>query len=239
MRDKLAAIPGHFTHTEFFSGSVAYGDVRGSITAPKSLPLKIENHDVAVERQETRDAVTYSWRYSAPAAQTVDRPSVSPLDRLPRILVSSLENHDELGRTYAALIAPKETVTPRIRALADQVTAGIADRRQQAEKIYEWVGKNIRYVAVDIGNGGIIPHDADVTLANGYGANLRLQNFADAIRDYDAALSVNRDLAASLFGRGVAKIRAGNAEQGNADITEALKQDPEVAANMAKYGLIP
>ena len=167
--DKLATIPGHFTHTEFFSRAVTYGEVRGSITAPKSLPLKIENHDVAVERQETGDTVTYSWRYSAPAAQTADRPSVSPLDRFPRILVSSLEDHDELGRTYAALIAPKETVTPRIQALADQVTAGLTDRRQQAQKIYEWVSKNIRYVAVDIGNGGIIPHDADATLANGYG----------------------------------------------------------------------
>ena len=168
-REKLPTIPGHFTHTEFFSPSATYNEVRGSITAPKSLPLKVENHDVSVEKQEAAETVTYRWRYSANATDSVDVPNVSPLDRWPRILVSSLANHGELGSTYGALLSPKEIVTPRIQALADQVTAGITDRRQQAQKIYEWVSKNIRYVAVDIGNGGIIPHDADVTLANGYG----------------------------------------------------------------------
>ena len=168
-RDKIAAIPGHFTYTEFYSPSAAYNDARGSITAPKSLPLKIENHDVQVEKQETADTVTYRWRYSAPANDMVDYPEVSPLDSLPRVLVTSLASHEELGRTYASLLAPKEAITPRIQALADQVTAGVADRREQAQKIYDWVSKNIRYVAVDIGNGGIIPHEADVTLANGYG----------------------------------------------------------------------
>jgi transglutaminase-like putative cysteine protease len=33
----------------------------------------------------------------------------------------------------------------------------------------QWVSKNIRYVAIDIGNSGIVPHDADSVLANAYG----------------------------------------------------------------------
>jgi hypothetical protein len=132
-RDKIAVIPGHFTYTEFYSPAVTYNEARGSITAPKSLPLKIENHDVQVEKQETADAVTYRWRYSAPADNMVDYPQVSPLDSLPRVLVSSIATYDELGRTYASLLAPKEVVTPKIQALADQLTAGVTDRREQAQ----------------------------------------------------------------------------------------------------------
>ena len=169
LRTNRPAFPGHFTHMEAFPRAVAYNEVRGTLTAPKSLPIRVENHDVEVRTEESGTATTYRWRYSAPGSQTVQVPSVSPLAQTPRVLFSSIGGQEELGRMYASLIAPNEAITPKVQALANQLTAGVSDRRLQAQTIYEWVSKNIRYVAVDIGNGGIIPHKADETLANGYG----------------------------------------------------------------------
>ena len=60
-------------------------------------------------------------------------------------------------------------MTPRIQALADEVTAGTADRREQAQRLYEWVGQHVRWVAINLGNGSFVPHAADAVLANGYG----------------------------------------------------------------------
>jgi hypothetical protein len=60
-------------------------------------------------------------------------------------------------------------VTPRIQALADEITAGTSDRREQANRIYDWVSRHIRYVAVFLGNGGYEPHEAIKILENGYG----------------------------------------------------------------------
>jgi len=67
------------------------------------------------------------------------------------------------------MAAGKAAVTPRIQALADEITAGISDRRDQAHRIYDWVSKHIRYVAVFLGNGGYEPHEAIKILENGYG----------------------------------------------------------------------
>lgn len=67
------------------------------------------------------------------------------------------------------MITPKFVVTPKVRALADQITAGVVDRREQAKKIYEWVSAHIRYVGIEIGIGGLVPHDADVVISNSYG----------------------------------------------------------------------
>jgi hypothetical protein len=53
--------------------------------------------------------------------------------------------------------------------LADEITAGTSDRREQAHRIYDWVSKHIRYVAVFLGNGGYEPHEAIKILENGYG----------------------------------------------------------------------
>src|SRR6266446_1728005 len=170
LRATKARIPGQFTYFDIFPLGAAYKDVRETIVAPKSFPLQTETHDVTFEKQETGDNVTYRWRYSAPNPRfDVELPPVSPLDQLPRIFVSSFKDYEELGRVYGAIVAPKETVTNPIRTLANRLTAGITDRRQQAEALYNWVSRNIRYVAIDIGNGGIVPHDADSVLANAYG----------------------------------------------------------------------
>jgi hypothetical protein len=63
----------------------------------------------------------------------------------------------------------KRVVTPNVQALADQLTQGAADRREQARKLYEWVSGHIRYVAIELGQGSLVPHDVDAILANGYG----------------------------------------------------------------------
>ncbi|MEX0632225.1 transglutaminase family protein [Serratia ureilytica] len=60
-------------------------------------------------------------------------------------------------------------MTPGIQALADNITAGISDRREQAEALYRWVAQNIRYVAVYLGNGGLEPNSAQSILDNHYG----------------------------------------------------------------------
>ena len=92
-----------------------------------------------------------------------------PIDRVPGVFISSLANWDALGHAWAALVVDKAAVTPAIQSLADRLTAETTDRREQAKRLYDWVGTNIRWVAIYICNGTLIPHTADEVLANGYG----------------------------------------------------------------------
>ncbi len=167
---KKQLFPGHFFFTDIFPTQVAFNEVVDTIVVPKSFPLNIETHDVEFDRQEKGDKITYRWHYAAPVpVQDDDVPQVSALQRMPRLIASSMKNYEELGRAYSALAMPKASITPKIQALADQLTAGIGDRRQQAQKIYEWVSKNIRYVAVELGTSAIVPHEADSVLGLAYG----------------------------------------------------------------------
>lgn len=168
-RATKAFIPNQFTYGEFFPTAMAYEDARISLSAPKSFPLQIDTHDLEFAKSEAGDKAVYTWHRRAPAPSLDDPPRVSPLDSQPRFFVSSFKNYDEFGHAFAALFAAKEIVTPKIQELADRLTSGIADRQRQAQAVYDWVSRNIRYVAIDIGNGGIIPHDADSVLANAYG----------------------------------------------------------------------
>ena len=94
---------------------------------------------------------------------------LSELDRGLRFFTSSSRSYDALANAYGALAMPKTAVTPKIQAKADDITAGVSDRREQARLLYNWVSTHVRYVAVLFGDGGLVPHDADSTLTNAFG----------------------------------------------------------------------
>ncbi len=69
--------------------------------------------------------------------------------------------------------------------------------------------------------------------------NLKLGFYKRAIADYTAALSQFRGLrrASSLYGRGIAKRRSGNAAGAKADIDIAKVYNPDIADEFVKYGV--
>ena len=168
-RAKESQFPGQFFHAEVFPRAIAWNEVRFSISVPKSLPLSVETHDLTMEKRAEGDRVVYRWHYSAPTPKINDVAAVSPIDREPRFFASTFKSYDDLGRAYAESAAPKSAVTPKIKALAEQITAGVTDRRAETQKIYEWVSHHIRYVGIELGRGRVVPHDADTVLANAYG----------------------------------------------------------------------
>lgn len=158
-----------FVYGQVFVRTWAYDNVRETITAPKTIPLYVESHDVEAGQQDDGANVTYSWHYSAPKPIAELPVTLSPLEHEPRFFASSFKDYAQVGRAYAALAEPKRVVTPKIRALADEITAGASDQKAQAQKLYEWVSAHIRYVAIELGTGSYVPHDVDSIVANGYG----------------------------------------------------------------------
>ncbi|HET7083301.1 MAG TPA: tetratricopeptide repeat protein [Rhizomicrobium sp.] len=169
IKTKRPNFENQFFYGDVFPRTGAYEDVRETVTAPKTFPLYVESHDVDFRQRDDGANVTYSWHYSAPKPIAEEPVTLSPLDHTPRFFASSFKDYAQLGRAYAALTEPRRVVTPKIRALADEVTAGTSDQKAQAQKLYEWVISHIRYVAIELGTGSFVPHDVDAIIANGYG----------------------------------------------------------------------
>jgi predicted aspartyl protease/Tfp pilus assembly protein PilF len=66
---------------------------------------------------------------------------------------------------------------------------------------------------------------------------LRLGRYADSIKDYEQAVAHLPRSAWSRYGLGLAKIRSGQADAGNADLVAARAIDPGIEARAGKYGL--
>jgi tetratricopeptide (TPR) repeat protein len=82
----------------------------------------------------------------------------------------------------------------------------------------------------------LMPNDLHTLDSRGF-AYLRLGEFDNAIKDYDAVLKFNPRQAASLYGRGLAKRNKGDGTGGEADIAAAKAIRAGIAEEFARFGV--
>jgi transglutaminase-like putative cysteine protease len=169
LRDKKTYLPGQYTYTIVPNPVFEVDDARYSISVPKTLVLHADSKDmnqtVTTEGTET----VYRWSYTNSAPQARPATLVQRPEAQTHFSVSTLANYDDFAHAYAAAVKDKIAVTPAIQNEADLLTIGIRDPREQARALYDWVSQHVRYVGIELGAGGLIPHDADWTLSNQFG----------------------------------------------------------------------
>lgn len=137
---------------------------------PADMPLFSEADGFAAQPPQTADGRTlYRWDYTPSPNPRIEAGTVDYWDYGRHLLVSTMKDYAALGEAYDRTAAPAAAITPAIKARAQEITAGIAGERERAIAINDWVRKNIRYVGIYLGNGGVVPHSADSVLANRYG----------------------------------------------------------------------
>src|SRR5262249_17266033 len=168
---KSGVFPGHYFHHLVFPRQLPFADSTLQIVAPKELTLNVAALGAGVEDRVVDEGgvVRHVVSYHG-SARAADEPgATSPLDRDARVFISTFKDYEELGRAYWAEASKHATVTPEIQALAEQITAGIADKHAQAAAIDRWIKGNVRYVAIYLGSGRVVPNDASAVLKNKYG----------------------------------------------------------------------
>jgi transglutaminase-like putative cysteine protease len=168
---KEAMFPGNFSVTEVFSRFEAYDNVEVTISAPAGLAVHVYQRGVAggTPMLGKNGQRLWRWTYRNQEVAIPETGSVSPLDNGPLIVASTFKDWAPVAAAYDIRARPKAIVTPAIRRLSDQLTIGAQDPRAQAKAIYDWVAVNIQYAGDEAGVGSVVPHAADVVLANRMG----------------------------------------------------------------------
>lgn len=160
--------PG-FSWTIAIGQSVRSDHAEYAFDYPTSVRLATENHGIAarVEISEGRIRQVFTWRNDK--AVPLEGGSTSTLDWAKRVSISTLGSYAEIGDHYGRLHDRSAQVTPEVAALAAEIVGTTTDRTVQARLLYEWVAKNIRYVAVMIGSGSLTATPAPETISHRYG----------------------------------------------------------------------
>jgi hypothetical protein len=161
-----------FTTGFSFSPNHEYGHFELNLIHPAKMFIQAESNGVEGGRilDGPNKEVRYRYTYQNKNKVHPKLPlAVSYQDSSPSIRLSSYQSHIEFARIYEEKTKAMSAVTPTVQKLADQITLGITDPKEQARALYNWVSREIRYVAIYLKDGGFIPHYADSIIRNRYG----------------------------------------------------------------------
>lgn len=173
-------VPDAWSDYQVFEHTSPLERMTYQVIAPKSHPLKkialkaevagtIRHHK---QESEQDDTIIYTWEVSdvprmfeepnMPAAYTV----------VQRLLVSTMEEWEDLSKWYWELCRPRlEATTPDMAAKARELIAGTTNTMDKIEAIFNFVSQDIRYMGITTEDEapGYEPHDVDITFDNRYG----------------------------------------------------------------------
>lgn len=160
----------HFDTVELFHAIFDWKSIEINLSAPASYPLFVEAVDLEGGKlADENGRARWQWRKQSFPALELEPIMFGIIDASPRLAITSFKDYQTLGAAYWAEAAKKSAPTPEIQKLADEITRGISEPKEQAAAIYDWTNRNIRYLSIVLGRGGWIPHDAAQILANRYG----------------------------------------------------------------------
>lgn len=164
-------LPGMFSVVTVFNPFFDTQDGAVTLRAPEKLQLHLSSRSVkgGEVKSSVRGQREWHWTFKDTKAILPEPGSVILEAFSPYVAASTLETWPQLAETYMAGAKPAAKVTPAVQKLADEITSGISDKRLQAEALYRWVSSQIRYVAIAMGTGGYVPHQADEVIAARYG----------------------------------------------------------------------
>lgn len=164
--------PGHFSIDERFSRMAAYDDVRIRFEIPAATWTQHAVTDMKQAtdtRQDGRRVLEWTWSNPAPEQSKRRNWTSWDPDKEPGYAISTFRDYAQIAEAYGARARPKAVASDRVRKLAEELTRGTSNPRQQAQALYEWVATNINFAGNCVGVGAVVPRDQSFVLDNKMG----------------------------------------------------------------------
>jgi hypothetical protein len=97
------------------------------------------------------------------------RMDIKYFPRDPNLRAKSSGSWKDIGVWYAGLTNASRVPSPELQRKVTELTAGISDPFQQMQALASYVQQQIRYVAIEVGIGGLQPHPAAEVFKHQYG----------------------------------------------------------------------
>jgi transglutaminase-like putative cysteine protease len=208
---------------------------------PADKPLYADARGYIAEAPVTQNGRTrYAFDYRREDYPRIESGSVGYAQYGDRLMVSTFADYASFAASYREPARDPSTSDPTVRALAFSLTQNDSDPRAKARTLYDWVRRNIRYVAMFIGQSPAVPHRVTDVLANRYG------DCKDHVALYGALLdAVGIRNEAALIGLGAVYTLPAVPGYGAAAINHVITWLPDLntyadsTASSVEFGYLP
>ncbi len=102
-------------------------------------------------------------------ALRVEPSSPGMTELVPYLHVSTYRTWEDVGRWYWGLIRDQLYADESLRRTVRELMDGATDTREKVRRIYDWVIRNTRYVALEFGIHGFLPYRVPDIVTRGFG----------------------------------------------------------------------
>jgi transglutaminase-like putative cysteine protease len=162
-------LPGQYSESIVVPPDTVQRSIDVTLHSPVDMAISHDERQLAYEEGKTGDEITRHWSGTIAPAPTDEKDIVDLPSIRPGLRFSTIPSFQAIAQAYYAGAHAKLVPTPEIARLAEQITAGKSDTPAQARAIFDWVSRNIRYVAVYFGKGRLVPNDTHTILSRGFG----------------------------------------------------------------------
>lgn len=179
----------HLLTPFFFADNAPTLRAEFSVTVPHQVQISYkllgEDADSLVQFTQREDAgmTTYTWRMNNVAKLEGEEASPNASYYAPHLVVminkaTALDGaqetvlNDETGlyKWYSSLVKNVNATTdPTLQNTVNEVVRGANTDTEKSKRIFEWVQKNIKYIAFEDGLGGFVPREAKDIMLKKYG----------------------------------------------------------------------
>ena len=142
------------------------------VRMPKDLKLKWKLYNCQIDPVITTDEIgrqTYIW-ISKDNPAVVPEIAMPPFEEvIPYLMFSTVDSWDEVYKWYKELAEPQEIADQNIKRKTAELIAGKGTDEEKAKAIFEFVASEIRYVAIELGQGAYQPYPATDVFKYKYG----------------------------------------------------------------------
>jgi transglutaminase-like putative cysteine protease len=160
--------PGHFVWQRHAAATGVPGQWVVRLSHEPGLPLRVHRLGLAGGElvADARGWRRHEYRLAgAEPARGQDQRRAPPADAQAAVLaLSTFASWAELAHRYRDFAAPMATVTPAIRAHAQELTRGARSTPERVRRLHDWVRRHVRYVALTSERGGWSPFPAEQVL---------------------------------------------------------------------------
>src|ERR1700742_1297019 len=174
IQTSLAA--GEFWYEYRFPKYAAVAKARLDVDVPKSRELKLKSPKRKYTTAESGDRRIYSWVVEniSPDRKDKDKDDAEDAfddsdDESPDVQLTTFKDWQQVSQWYARLQGERVVVDDAIQKKAAELTKGATTQREKAQRLYDYVAKDIRYVSLSFGIGRFQPHAAPEVMQGSYG----------------------------------------------------------------------
>lgn len=169
----ISRLKGEYWFEENFSSFLPTLYKRFSLTVPVEKKPWIKTYNSLSKPEITTinlgKSEKYTWTIENQKAIKLEKYMPPFRDILPLLIVSSIASWQEIGEVWRDLfnkqLKVKDEIVQKCWDLADNVNS----EKDKVYKIFDYVQKNIRYVAVSLGSTFFTPRDVNETFKDKYG----------------------------------------------------------------------